>query len=93
MKQDPYKKPCSNVDVKPSHAKYRRYSEVPYYRRQWFFWLSYFTITPVAIGILLFGDVYYVKKGEVVSFGIANRIVAGMLAVYILIKIFGNFTQ
>jgi hypothetical protein len=69
------------------------YDQVPYYRKQWFFWLMYFTIQPVAIGILLFGDVYYQKKGEVKSFGIANRIVAGIIAVFILIRIIGAFAQ
>jgi len=53
----------------------------------------YFTISPVAIGILLFGDVYYQKNGEVKSFGVANRIVAGILALFILIRIIGAFAQ
>ena len=53
----------------------------------------YFTISPIAIGILLFGDVYYQKKGEVKSFGLANRIVAGVIAVFILFRILGAFTQ
>ena len=43
-----------------------------------------FTISPVAIGILLFGDIYYQKKGEVKSFGLLNRIVAGIIAIPIL---------
>lgn len=87
MKQNPYKPPKSNVEEKNLHGKYRNYAEVPVYRRQWFFWLTYFTISPVAIAILLFGDVYYVKKGEVVPFGVANRVVAGIIAVLILINI------
>ena len=33
----------------------------------------------IAVSILLFGDVYYLKKGEVKSFGLLNRIVAGTL--------------
>ena len=43
-----------------------------------------FTISPVAIGILLFGDIYYQKKGDVKSFGLLNRIVAGIIAIPIL---------
>ncbi len=73
---------------------YSSYDHVPFYRKQWFFWLMYFTIPPVAIFILLFGDVYYVKRGEVTSFGLANRIVAGIIAVGILLKIIsGLFLQ
>jgi len=76
-----------------AHPLYTSYDQVPFYRKQWFFWLMYFTISPIAIGILLFGDVFYQKKGEVRSFGLANRVVAGIIAVYILVKLFGAFAQ
>lgn len=62
-------------------TKYASYEEVPVFRKQWFFWLAYLILTPAAIFILLFGDIYYVKNNQVESFGIANRIVAGMIAV------------
>lgn len=61
-------------------SKYASYDEVPTFRKQWFFWLAYLFFTPAAILILLFGDIYYVKNNEVESFGIANRIVAGIIA-------------
>lgn len=62
---------------------YKTYAEVPYYRQQWFFWIMYFipVLSIIAICLLLFGDIYYEKKGEVKSFGIANRVVAGIIAV------------
>ena len=72
---------------------YSSYDEVPIYRKQWFFWLMYFIIIPVALVILLSGDVYYQKKGDIKSFGIANRIVAGILAVLLLLRILGNLAQ
>ena len=61
---------------------YSNYAEVPYYRKQWFFWILYFVpvANMVAIGLLLFGDIYYQRKGEVRSFGVANRVVAGIIA-------------
>lgn len=71
---------------------YHSYDQVPFYRKQWFFWLTYFTISPIAIGILLFGDVYYQKNGYVKSFGIANRIVAGIVSVFMLYKIIAAFS-
>ena len=74
-------------------SKYSSYDQVPYYRKQWFFWIMYFALSPVAIGILLFGDVYYQKHGEVKSFGLANRILAGFIAVYILYKYITVFSQ
>ncbi|WOH36607.1 hypothetical protein RI844_14680 [Thalassotalea fonticola] len=90
MSQEPYKTPDYNFELKGgfSNAKFKTYSDVPWFRRQWAFWLMYFTISPVALGILVFGDIYYVKKGTVVSFGLANRIVAVMFVVFILFSLF-----
>ena len=39
-----------------------------------------------AVVLLLQGDVYYLKKNEVKSFGIANRIVAGIIVGVFLLK-------
>ena len=68
---------------------YSSYQEVPYYRRQWFFWVLYFVplINLVPLGLLLFGDIYYEKKGEVKSFGVSNRVVAGLIAAYFLYSV------
>lgn len=60
---------------------YTTYDEVPYYRKQWFFWVWWFLFAPVAIGVLLTGDVYYRNKGQVRNFGLPNRVVAGAFAV------------
>ncbi|HYK82206.1 MAG TPA: hypothetical protein VEU55_03610 [Gemmatimonadales bacterium] len=64
----------------PKIAPYATYDEVPALRKQWFFWLTWFAFPPIAIGLLWTGDVYYWKKGEVRAFGMANRIVAGLIA-------------
>ena len=53
----------------------------------------FFTIQPIAIGILLFGDVYYQKKGVIKSFGLANRIVAGIIALGIPFYYYHLFTN
>ena len=55
---------------------YATYDEVPTHRKQGFFWLTWLLLAPAAIAILITGDVYYRKKGEVRAFGPANRIVA-----------------
>jgi len=73
--------------------RFATYSDVPFYRRQWFFWIMYFTLTPIALGILLFGDIYYPKRGEIVKFGLANRIVAGILACLVLYRVFAGGTE
>jgi hypothetical protein len=41
---------------------------------------------------LLSGDVYYVKNGAVKGFGMANRVVAGILAVFFLFRVFNALT-
>jgi hypothetical protein len=69
----------------PRSVPYATYAEVPYFRKQWFFWLMWFVFSPVAIGILLTGDVYYRNGGQVRNFGLANRIVAGLIAVFWLV--------
>ena len=61
-------------------ALYETYEAVPVYRRQWFFWVAWFFVAPIAVGLLLTGDVYYARNGEVQRFGIANKIVAGLIA-------------
>jgi hypothetical protein len=71
-----------------NQTKYATYSEVPYYRKQWFFWLTYLIIPIIPIILLMLGDVYYQGKDGVKSFGIANRIVAGIIAVVYIVKLF-----
>lgn len=62
-------------------TKYSSYDEVPFYRKQWFFWLTYVIpfLTIIALVLLVAGDIFYAKKGEVRSFGMANRVVAGIV--------------
>ena len=71
----------------PPLPRYRSYDEVPWFRKQWFFWVMYLTLTPVALGILLSGDVYYRGHHEVKSVGTANRIAAGFIAILILVRL------
>jgi len=66
--------------MSPHKVPYATYDQVPAFRRQGVFWLSWILFAPIAVGILLTGDVYYQKKGEVRSFGMANRIVAMLFA-------------
>jgi hypothetical protein len=69
---------------------YAAYADVPYYRKQRFFWLMWLIFSPIAIGLLLTGDVYYQKKGQVREFGILNRIVAGIIAIIWTVMLFAS---
>jgi hypothetical protein len=67
----------------PPPGGYERYDDVPLYRKQWFFWLTWLLLPPVAMAVLITGDVYYEKDGAVKRFGMANRIAAAILAALI----------
>lgn len=69
--------------------KYSSYTEVPVFRRQWFFWLS-LLFCPITLLIVLTGDVYYQRNNEIKVFGITNRIVIGAICIYALSNVFTN---
>ncbi len=63
--------------------QYNSYGDVPFYFKQWFFWIMYFFICPpLALFILVFGNVYYKKNGYVEAFGIMNKIVAFFIGIF-----------
>jgi uncharacterized membrane protein YgdD (TMEM256/DUF423 family) len=90
MTNDPYQPPSAPTEppTKASGAKYKTYDEVPFFRKQWFFWVSWFIFAPVALVILFSGDVYYRKKGEVVAFGIANKVVGAIFCVLWIFRVY-----
>ena len=65
---------------------YSSYDEVPYYRKQWFFWLMYFTIFPIAFGVAFTGDIYYERNGKVQSFGLVNRAIVGVIGISVVVS-------
>ena len=68
--------------------KYKNYDEVPFYRKQLYFWLFYLIFNPIALAILISEDVYYRKNNQIHAFGPLNRLVAGLIAVNILHRLF-----
>ena len=87
MSDNPYESPVSDPADGVPRDKYANYEEVPMVNKQWFFWVMYFTLTPVALDILLLSNVYYRKNGRVVPFGVANKVVAAVLGVGYLGKV------
>ena len=96
MPDNPYTSPettpKSNQTQSSTTPKYASYSDVPVYRRQWFFWLFWLIFAPIALGILLSGNVYYVKKGVVVPFGIANKILGVLFSLGWIAQFIKAFT-
>ncbi|MEP7123762.1 MAG: GYF domain-containing protein [Byssovorax sp.] len=82
----PGARPIDNIPGLPG-SHYLHYDAVPFYNKQWFFWLMYFTVTPVALGVLIFGDVYYRKNGDVKVFSMANKVIAGLIGVAWVVKL------
>jgi len=72
---------------------YATYDQVPTHRKQWFFWLTWFLLQPVAIAILITGDVYYRRKGEIRAFGPANRIVAMLIGLLYFIALINGIIE
>jgi len=93
MSENPFQTPEAELKTDVSNERYQTYDQVPFYNKQWFFWIMYFTLTPVALGILIFSNVYYKKKGQVVKFGLANKIVAGLIALLFISRIYGALTS
>ena len=64
----------------PGPTKYASYQDVPFYRRVGFFALTWLVFAPLACVILVSGNVYYVRDGEVRGFAMVTRVVAGIFA-------------
>jgi hypothetical protein len=90
MTQNPYEPPKD--ETAHSGHVYESYGDVPFFRKQWFFWLSWLIFAPVALAILFSGNVFYKKKGLVVPFGPANKVVGFLLCVLWIYQVFYGAT-
>lgn len=69
-------------------APYVSYDQVPWYRKEWFAWLSFILFTPALIGVLLTGDSYYTRKGQLKTVSKGMKIFFIIWSIGWLIKIF-----
>ena len=55
-----------STPVAPEKGKavYTSYDQVPWYRKEWFTWLCFFICTPALAVLLLTGESYYTRKGQ-----------------------------
>ena len=68
--------------------QYKDYSEVPWFRKNWFIILSWFLFWPASLVIMWTGDVYYVKKSELKTYGKAAKIIMSVIAIGYTLKVF-----
>jgi hypothetical protein len=80
---EPHTEPAPETHQEPS------YEDIPYYRKQWFFWIGFLLCAPAALILLLSGNIYYKKNNKAVPFGVANKVAAVLLA---LVWIRGAYT-
>ena len=73
----------SNQTVETTKLTVQDYAKIPFYKKQSFFWVVYILLPPLALLILIFGDIHYLKHGKVKDFGLANRITAVLILLVI----------
>lgn len=67
------------------------YDQVPWYRKNWFAILCFLFFGPGLIGILLTGDVYYEKNGELRTYSQTTKTVLIVLSVlFIIVAVAGS---
>ena len=66
--------PVASVNYGSSDFAYSSYSQVPWFRQNWFAILCAFILTPALFFILVTGDVYYERKGELKKYGKGAKI-------------------
>ena len=64
------------------YLKYTSYIDVPFYQRQWFCWTTFFLVPPVAAAVVITGDVYYMRKGDLRTFSAVTRALLGVVACF-----------
>lgn len=70
----------------PLCKKYNNYAEVPWYRRDWVGLLSFLLLPPAGLLLVITGDIYYERKGELKIYGRVIRVI--MVAVGLQATVF-----
>lgn len=72
----------SNINI-----RYTNYSQVPLYRKFWLVFILMFILAPVALIVIWTGDVHYLRKGTIRTFGRTGKIFLTVLAILYFIQI------
>jgi len=67
------------------------YSQVPWFRRNGFVILAWLLFWPAAVAILWTGDVYYMRKGQLKTYGKAAKVVLSVLALGYTVQLVDAF--
>jgi polyferredoxin len=70
---------------------YTSYDQVPWYRKEWFAWLSFHIFTPaLVVVVLLTGVSYYTRKGQLKTVSKGMKIFFIVSAVLYMLAVFGK---
>ncbi len=72
-----------------SEAKITEYSQVPRIRRNWFVILAWIVCWPAAVAILWTGEVYYMRKGQLRTYGKVAKAILTILALVYTVQLVG----
>ncbi len=69
--------------------KYTDYTQVPWFRKNWFAILCFFIFAPALFFILITGDVYYSKSGQLKTYGKVAKIFLIIWAIFATLVFIG----
>ena len=69
---------------------YSSYKEVPWFRKSWFILIGFLVFAPVTLYSLFSGDIYYEKKGQLVTYSKAVKIVTIILCLMSSVWVIGK---
>ncbi|MDP2367419.1 hypothetical protein [Rhodoferax sp.] len=66
---------------------YSSYEQVPWFRKSWVILLGFFVFAPATLYPLFSGDIYYQKKGQLVTYTKTQKIVTIVLCTWVSLAI------
>lgn len=61
------------------NATYSSYSQVPWFRKSWFIVVGFLVFAPITLYSLFSGNIYYEKKGQLVTYSKIVKIITIIL--------------
>lgn len=71
--------PQSGTKPETGKVTYSSYSQVPWFRKSWFIVVGFLVFAPATLYSLFSGDIYYEKKGQMVTYSKPVKIVTIVL--------------
>ena len=82
--------PQSNKKQGTGGVTYSSYSQVPWFRKNWFAIVCALVFFPGLLFVLFTGDIYYEKKGELKTYSKGAKIFLIIWCIFVVIRIIGS---